>query len=70
LRASREVSLHPDMSEFRELDAAHADDRILATALVLAYRELQSTVLLITRDRNLADKARQFELPAVDVADV
>jgi predicted ribonuclease YlaK len=58
------------MSELAGLDPSHGDDRILATALELAHRELPSTVIVITRDRNAANKARQLELPAVDVADV
>jgi hypothetical protein len=69
-RLFREIALHPDMSQFPELDSANADDRILATALQLAHRELTSVVIVVTRDRNAANKARHLELPAVDVADV
>lgn len=49
------------------LDYENADDRILATALRLAAKHLTSAVVLVTRDRNLQNKARLFRLPAVDV---
>ena len=69
-RFFRELALHPDMTELPGLDPMHADDRILASALMLAQQELTSAVVAITRDRNVFNKARQLELPAVDVADV
>jgi hypothetical protein len=69
-RFFREIALHPDMSELPGLDPTHGDDRILATALQLAHRELTSVVTVVTRDRNAQNKARQLELPTVDVADV
>jgi hypothetical protein len=69
-RFFRELALDPDMTELPGLDPMHADDRILASALMLAQRELTSVVVVVTRDRNAFNKARQLELPAVDVADV
>jgi len=67
----REVPLTPDMSRMPAwLDPTHADDRILAAALHLAATHLSSRVVLVTRDRNLQNKARLVGLPAVDVVDL
>jgi hypothetical protein len=67
----REVPLTPDMTRMpASLDPDHADDRILAAALHLAATHLSSRVVLITRDRNLQNKARFARLPAVDIADL
>lgn len=66
----RELPLAPDMTLVPSLDPAHADDRILASALHLAALRLTSRVVLVTRDRNLQNKARFFRLPAVDVAEL
>ena len=69
-RSFREIAFHPDMTDLPGLDPANAGDRILATAPQLAHRELSSTVIVVTRDRNMHKKARRLELPAVDVADL
>lgn len=69
-RGFREIAFQPDMSSLPMLDPAHGDDRIVATALELAYRELTSIVIVVTRDRNLFNKARQLQLTAVQVEDV
>lgn len=70
-RRLREVPLNPDMSLAPSwLDASEADDRILAAALEIASKSLSSTVVLVTRDRGLQNKARAAEFPAVDVDDL
>lgn len=70
-RSLRELPFSPDASQMPgELDSDHADDRILATALHLSALHLNSRVVLVTRDRNLQNKARFWRLPAVDVADL
>jgi rRNA-processing protein FCF1 len=70
-RQFRELPMTPDMTAMPpSLDPEHADDRILASALYLAARHLSSRVVLVTRDRNLQNKARLVGLPAVDVADL
>ena len=70
-RLFRERALTPDMGLMPDsLDASHADDRILAASLHLASTHLSSRVVLVTRDRNLQNKARFAKLPAVDVADL
>lgn len=48
------------------LNKRNADDRILMCALDLAQRELTSRVVLITRDRNMQNKARRLTLPYAD----
>jgi rRNA maturation endonuclease Nob1 len=48
------------------LSKANADDRILAGALELAARQLTSRVVLVTRDRNMQNKARRLGLPYLD----
>jgi hypothetical protein len=70
-RSLRELPFSPDISQMPDqLDVDHADDRILATALHLSALHLSSRVVLVTRDRNLQNKARFWRLPAVDVADL
>lgn len=66
----RELAFQPDLSELAMLDPSHADDRVLATAVQLAHCELTSVVVVVTRDRNLFNKARQLDLTAVQVEDV
>jgi rRNA-processing protein FCF1 len=67
----RELALAPDMSLMPEgLDPTHSDDRILATCLWASAQHLTSRVVLVTRDRNLRNKARLYGMPAVDVADL
>ena len=48
----------------------NADDRILVGALELAQRRLTSTVVLVTRDRNMQNKARRLALPYLDAEDL
>jgi rRNA maturation endonuclease Nob1 len=48
------------------LSEGNADDRILVGALELAQRELTSRVILVTRDRNMQNKARRLQLAYVD----
>jgi len=70
-RLFRELPLTPDMSAMPEsLDPAHPDDRILATAVALSARHISSRVVLVTRDRNLQNKARMLAIPAVDVSEL
>jgi rRNA-processing protein FCF1 len=70
-RRFREIPVRPDMSLAPNwLDASEADDGILAAALEIASRSPSSTVVLVTRDRGLQNKARAAGLPAVDVDDL
>jgi rRNA-processing protein FCF1 len=70
-RQFREIPLSPNMSLAPDwLDASGADDRILAAALEIASRSPGSTVVLVTRDRGLQNKARSAGLPAIDVSDL
>lgn len=70
-RQFREIPLSPNMSLAPAwLSASEADDRILAAALEIASRSSSSTVVLVTRDRGLQNKARAAGLPAVDVDDL
>ena len=70
-RRIREIPLNPDMSVAPAwLDASNADDRILAATLEIASRSTNSTVVLVTRDRGLQNKARAAGLPAIDVDDL
>jgi rRNA maturation endonuclease Nob1 len=48
------------------LSRSNADDRLLVGALELAQRQLTSRVVLVTRDRNMQNKARRLGLPYVD----
>jgi rRNA-processing protein FCF1 len=67
----RELPVTPNMSLLPEsFDPSNADDRILATAVHFAAKHLSSRVVLVTRDRNLQNKARLIGLPAVDVSDL
>jgi rRNA-processing protein FCF1 len=69
-RNFREIPVKPDMALAPDwLDASEADDRILAAALEIASKAPSSTVVLVTRDRGLQNKARSAGLPAVDVDD-
>jgi hypothetical protein len=52
------------------LDVTHRDDRILVSALSLAAQHLTARLVVVTRDRNMQNKARMLQLPAVDVADL
>ena len=52
------------------LDKRNADDRILAGALELAQREISSRVVLVTRDRNMQNKARRLSLAYVDAEEL
>jgi rRNA-processing protein FCF1 len=65
----RELPLAPNMSLMPGgLDPAHADDCALAAAISLTATHLSSRIVLVTRDRNLRNKARRYAVPAVDVS--
>lgn len=67
----REIPIKPDMALAPDwLDPGEADDRILAAALGIASKAPSCTVVLVTRDRGLQNKARSAGLPAVDVDDL
>lgn len=62
-----EVALEPDMDRtLNWLRADSADDRLLASAIELMWRELASTVALVTGDRNLQNKARYARVIYLD----
>jgi predicted ribonuclease YlaK len=48
----------------------NADDRILMGALDISQQELTSRVVLVTRDRNMQNKARRLGLPYVDAEEL
>jgi rRNA maturation endonuclease Nob1 len=52
------------------LSKSNADDRILGGALELAQRELTSRIVLVTRDRNMQNKARRLGLPYIDAEEL
>ncbi len=68
LLAMREVAIDPDMaSTLPWLQAGHADDELLASALELRGDNLNAALALATRDRNLQNKARLASVPYLDV---
>lgn len=69
-RRFRELALHGDVAAVPGLDPNHGDDRILATIIELAQLHPSSSVVLVTRDRNMRNKARYFGVPAVDVVEI
>jgi hypothetical protein len=48
----------------------HSDDRILAAALALCLQDLNAEVALVTRDRNMRNKARLAGLSVEDVTTI
>jgi hypothetical protein len=66
----REVAVDADMSAAPTwLRAGHGDDELLASILELQWADLQATVVLATRDRNMANKARMGRVQTLDVED-
>lgn len=64
----REVPIEADVSLAPKwLRAGHPDDRILASALELSWRDLTATVAIATRDRAMRNKARFSRLATVNV---
>lgn len=64
----REVPIEADMATAPPwLRAGHADDQLLASVLELKWSDLNGRVLLVTRDRNLKNKARLSRVAYVDV---
>ena len=62
-----EVAIEPDMDwTLDSLRADSADDRLLASTIELMWRELASTVALVTGDRNLQNKARYARVTYLD----
>ncbi len=67
----REVPVDANMSDTLSwLRPGHADDELLASVLELKWENLQATVVLVTRDRNLQNKARMARTSYVDVEDI
>jgi hypothetical protein len=66
--AVREVAIDADMSEtLRWLRSGHADDELLASVLELRWSDLRADIQLVTRDRNLQNKARLARMSYRDV---
>ena len=64
----REVAIDADMSEtVRWLRAGHADDELLASALELRWCDLRADLQVVTRDRNMQNKARLARMRYRDV---
>lgn len=67
----RELAIDPQLpSPPSWMDAAQADDRILAGALRLALEDLDVEVTLVTRDRNMRNKARLAGLAVEDLSEL
>jgi PIN domain len=67
----REVPIEADMRHAPPwLRAAHADDQLLASVLELRWEDLTASVVLVTRDRNLRNKARLARVASIAVEDV
>ena len=64
------VAIEPDMQNTLEwLDSISPDDRILASTLELIRQRPRSSVMLVTRDINLQNKAEFAGLPFVEPPD-
>jgi hypothetical protein len=62
-----EVALEPDMDRALPwLRADSPDDRLLASVIEIMWRELASSVALVTGDRNLQNKARYARVAYLD----
>jgi hypothetical protein len=67
----RELPIEADMARAPSwLQAGHADDQLLASTLELRWQELNARVVLVTRDRNLRNKARLARVSCVRVEDI
>jgi PIN domain-containing protein len=67
----REVAIDADMANTLSwLKAGHEDDELLASVLELKWRDLSADVVLITRDRNLQNKARVARVCYRDVEEI
>lgn len=61
------ISVEPDMKNTLEwLDSTISDDRILASTLELMHQHPRSSVILVTRDINLQNKAELAKLPYIE----
>jgi rRNA-processing protein FCF1 len=66
----REMPVDADMAAAPSwLRAGHGDDELLASILELQWVDLNATVVVATRDRNLQNKARFARVPYLDVED-
>jgi hypothetical protein len=66
----REIPIDADMSKAPSwLRAGHGDDELLASLFELRWADLQASVVLATRDRNLQNKARFGWVSYLDVED-
>jgi predicted ribonuclease YlaK len=60
------VAVEPDMStSLPWLDASNNDDRLIASTLEVMRRYTRSTVILVTKDVNLQNKADFANIPSV-----
>lgn len=67
----REVAVDPDMRRAPNwLRSDSMDDRFIASALELAFSDLAAPILVVTRDRNLKNKARQARISCAEPADL
>lgn len=67
----REVAVDADVSASLDwLRAEHADDQLLASVLQLKWVDLRSDVWLVTRDRNMQNKARFARTRCLDVEEL
>ena len=63
----RAIAIEPDMSNTLEwLQSDVADDRIIAMALELMWRHPRSSVVIVTADINVQNKARFASLPFLE----
>lgn len=67
----REVAIEADMEQAPPwLRAGHADDELLASVLELRWEDLTTRIVLVTRDRNLKNKARLSRVAYLGVEDI
>jgi predicted ribonuclease YlaK len=65
------VATEPDFEKTRKwLDPNHEDDRIIASALDLQVRHPADSVILVTSDINLQNKAQAAMLTFADTDDM
>jgi predicted ribonuclease YlaK len=65
------IATEPRMSGLPSwLDSDNHDDRIIGSVLEIQYRELSSTVVLVTDDMNLQNKAEMAFIPWSELPDL
>jgi hypothetical protein len=67
----REVAFYADMSRAPQmLQPGHADDEFLASVLELKWSALTARAVIVTRDRNMQNKARGLRVSCADAEEI